>query len=289
MKRHLLFLSLLGSGLALHAQPLTAVNGLRLYEHHSSSINNNASFGGGANPSQSGYDFVNRAYFNSFNPTTFGAYTNGEESNIDMVEHNSVYGNQGNFGFTSAVSTIWGGDIKGNNTTVWMEAPASFNYANVSNVSNIVAAFSTSAATKSIAEVKENKVYLGRIRNTNLYVAVRCYNIKNATAPGGIKDVYFDFDYKYGTLVPTGLGDLEIKEALSVYPNPATDQVFLKSTLQKSLTARVVSVLGKEVSSIILNKDVAQFIDVSSLGSGVYYIICTSADGHSYTHKFVKG
>ncbi len=160
MKRNLLFLSLLGSSLAIHAQSLTAVTGLKLFEHHSSSINNGAPFGSGANGSKSGYDFVTRNYFNSFNPSNFGAYTNGEEANIDMVEHNGRFGNNGKFGFTSGVSTIWNGDIKGNNLTVWMEAPASFNYNTVNNVSQVVAAFNPATATKSIAEVKENQVYL---------------------------------------------------------------------------------------------------------------------------------
>lgn len=287
MKRHLLFLSLMGSSMALYAQPLATVTGLKLFEHHSSSINNNAPFGSGANPTQSGYDFVNRVYYNSFNLSTFGPYTNGEESNIDMVEHNSVYGNQGNFGFTSAVSSIWGGDIKGNNTTVWMEAPASFNYTSATNVSNILSVFNATMATKAIAEVKENTVYLGRIRNSNLYVAMRCYNLKNATAPGGVKDVSFEFEYKYGTFAPTGIDEIQANEVMSVYPNPAVNEVMVKNIFQKKITAKVVSALGQEIRSFSLNKDAIQSIDISNISSGIYYIICI-ADGNSYTQKFIK-
>jgi hypothetical protein len=204
-----------------------------------------------------------------------------------MVEHNSVYGNQGNFGFTSAVSSIWGGDIKGNNTTVWMEAPASFNYANATNVSSIMSVFNGATASKAIAEVKENTVYLGRIRNSNLYVAMRCFNIKNATAPGGIKDVSFDFDYKYGTFAPTDIDEMQANEVMSVYPNPAVSQVTVKNIFQKTITAKIVSALGQEINSFSLKKDAIQSIDISGISSGIYYIICI-ADGHSYTQKFMK-
>ena len=288
MKRSLLFLSLLGSSMALHAQLLTAVTGLTLFEHHSSSINNNSPFGSDANPSQSGYDFVNRTYYNSFNPTTFGAYTAGEEVNIDMVEHNGTYGNQGNFGFTSAVSTIWGGDIKGNNTTLWMEAPATFNYQTVTAVSDIVAAFNTTTATKSIAEAKEGKVYLAKIRNTNLYVAMRCYNIRNAATPGGIKDVAFDFDYKYGTFIPTAVGDVQPESWLSIYPNPVANNLQVKNKSNQDINMTVYTPLGKSIRTIHLAKEAAQPIDLSSVSAGIYYLNCTTPDGKTYKHKFLK-
>lgn len=288
MKRNLLFLSLLGSSLAIHAQSLTTVTGLRLYEHHSSSMNNGAPFGSGANGSKSAYDFVNRTFFNSFNAATFGAYTNGEEANIDMVEHNGGFGNGGKFGVTSAVSSIWGGDIKGNNTTLWMEAPANFNYATVNNVSQIVAVFNENAATKSITEVMEGKVYLGRIRNTNLYVAMRTYNIKNAAGMGGIQDVYFDFDYKYAKHTPTGIEDVAELVALTISPNPAADHIVLKNTVQQAFSAKIVSAYGQEVRSFSLAKDESQPVDISGISSGIYFVICTLKDGHSYTHKFVK-
>ena len=83
--------------------------------------------GQGASGVQSAYDFVNHTYYNSYDSATFDAYTNGEEANIDMAEHNGPYGNQGPFGFTSGVSSIWNGDIQGNGTTMWMMAPPGFN------------------------------------------------------------------------------------------------------------------------------------------------------------------
>lgn len=281
-------MSLLGSGLAMHAQSLTAVNNLRLYEHHSSTINNGAPFGSNANGSKSGYDFVNRAYFGSFNAATFGAYTNGEQANIDMVEHNSRFGNNGKFGITSGVSSIWNGDIKGNNTTVWMEAPASFNYNNANNVSQIVTAFNPATASKSIAEIKENTVYLARIRNTNLYVAMRAYNVHNVTGSAAIQDVYFDFDYKYATYVPTGLEDKTLASALTLSPNPATDHITLKNTTQQPLTAKMVSAYGQVIRTVSVSGNQDLVMDINSISSGIYFVICSFEDGRSYTHKFIK-
>ena len=288
MKRNLLFLSLLGSGLAMHAQSLTAVTNLRLYEHHSSTINNGAPFGSNANGSKSAYDFVNRVYFNSFNAATFGAYTNGEEANIDMVEHNSKFGNNGKFGITSGVSSIWNGDIKGNNTTVWMEAPASFNYNNVNNVSQIVAAFNPSVASKSIAEIKENAVYLARIRNTNLYVAMRTYNVHNVSGSAATQDVYFDFDYKYATYAPTGIEDQALASALTISPNPATENITLKNTTQKPLVAKMVSAYGQVIRTLSVSGNQSHVVDLNTVSSGVYFMICSFEDGRSYTHKFIK-
>ena len=134
MRKHLLFLTLiLLAGQQGRAQSLKAETGLRLYEHHSKTIAGPK----GANGFQSGYDFVKREYVNSFDEKTFSAYMDGTDTTIDMVEHNGTYGGpaaNGKFGFTSGVSTIWGGDIKGNGTTKWMAAPAGFNYNTANNV-----------------------------------------------------------------------------------------------------------------------------------------------------------
>lgn len=141
------------------AQTLSETYGIRFYEHHSSDMTN-MPIGNGANGSKSGYDFVQRRYFNSFNESSMGAYLNGEEANLDMVEHNGPFGTNGAsmyLGFTSGVSTIWGGPIKGNGTTRWMKAPAGFDYASITSVSDISAAYNDASASVSVAEVKNNE------------------------------------------------------------------------------------------------------------------------------------
>lgn len=283
MKRNVLLLTLaLCSGSFIHAQSVTTKTGLRLYEHHSPMI----AGGQGASGVQSAYDFVNHTYYNSYDSATFDAYTNGEEANIDMAEHNGPYGNQGPFGFTSGVSSIWNGDIQGNGTTKWMKAPQGFNYATIADVSDIATAYNASMATTAIAEVEENAIYLGKIRNTDLYVAMRAFNIKNKG--GGNNDVYFDFEYKFGTLVPAGISDVDNNSILSISPNPATNNIKLENKSRQPLTAKLISMNGQTIQSISLSASEVKSMDVNSISSGLYFIVCTSQDGHSYTQKLVK-
>lgn len=273
MKKHFLYLTFCLFAAAVgRAQSLTTVTGLRLYEHHSKSIAGSM----GANGFQSGYDFVKRAYVNSFNKTTFGPYTDGTDSTIDMVEHNGTYGNQGNFGFTSGVSSIWNGDIQGNGTTKWMEAPAGFNYATTTKVTQLKAAYNASTATQAITAVKNNTTYIGRIRNSELYVAVRTTNVTNG--PAGPADMFFDFEYKYGTWT-TGVTDAENTIELSVYPNPATGQVVLGNTTQQAVTAQLVSLTGQQLDIMQLAAGEVKTMSLRDAAKGMYLVVCTAADG----------
>lgn len=280
----------MASSCAIFAQPLSTVTGLRLYEHHSSSMNNGAAFGSGANGAQSGYDFVNKTYYNSFDSATFGAYSGGQEANIDMVEHNGGFGNGSDFGFTSGVSSIWGGDIKGNGTTRWIEAPASFNYATVNNVSAVIAAFDSTAATPSVAAVGENKIYLARIRNSDLYVAMRCYNVHNASSPGGVQDVYFDFEYKYGTYAaPTGITETSSADkGLTLYPNPAREKVSMRNNSGEAALIQVYTVLGEQVSSFTLDRNSTRDLDMHSWNKGIYLVISNTDNGKRHMQRLVR-
>jgi len=289
MKRMLLCMALPGLAGAIYAQPLTTVTGVRIYEHHSSSMNNGADFGASANGSKSAYDFVNRKYVYSYDSATMSAYTGGQQANIDLVEHNGPFGNGQKFGFTSGVSSIWGGDIKGNSSTYWMLAPQSFNYSTATNASQIFAAFNISAASMSVYEVEANKVYLGRVRNSNLYIAMRVTNVKNASGMSGTQDAYFDFDYKYAQYISTtGIEDIAAKAALTISPNPATNQVMLSNTTQETLSARIVTLCGQSVGVFTVEKEARRIVDLSAVSKGIYFITCTLKDGSSYTQKLIR-
>jgi len=190
------------------------------------------------------------------------------------------------------VSTIWSGDIKGNSSTKWMKAPASFNYNTATDVSTIRAAFDSTVATLGVDSVEEGKVYLARIRNSNLYVAMRTYNIHNATAPGGIKDVYFDFDYKYGTYVaappPTSIKGVRKGTALVLYPNPADNNIAVKNPLSTALKARIISAGGREVFSVTLPGNATTPLDISALASGSYFLSCEATDGVTENYSFIR-
>lgn len=282
MKRELLlFTALLSCCTMAQAQPLSTKTALRFYEHHSPLIAGSR----GANGAQSGYDFVNHTYYDSFDPVAFGEYKQGEEANIDMVEFRGPFGNpRGNFGFTSGVSDIWGGEIKGNGITKWMPAPAGFSYATITDVKNLSAVYNATVAKVDIGAVTEAAVYIGRIRNTDLYVALRTTNVTNASAG----NYYFDFEYKYGTLSKVSVNDVEGETALSIYPNPGVDNITLANTTQKQLTGKILSTTGQQVLAFSLKTNETRRINVSEMASGIYFITTTTEDGKQHTEKFIK-
>jgi len=266
-----------------NAQTLTEITNKRLYEHHSSSINNNSEFGEEANGFQSGYDFVNQKYFYSFNKYSFGPYLNGEEANIDMVEHNGPFGNGENFGFTSGVSSIWDGDILGNKSTLWMRAPIGFNYYTTTSVSQLKTAFEFGNPSLSINSV-DTFVYIGKIRGGNMFVALKCYNINNTTQTKGKHDVYFDFDYKYGSST-LGINEFKATSQVKIYPNPASNILNIELN-QKALLQgfTIVNILGNKMDCKQINDE--KSYDISALSSGVYFIV--SNENNQIIGKFIK-
>ena len=214
---------------AAMGQALTETTNLRFWEHHSSDINGGANYGNAANGFQSGYDFVNHTFYSSFNTaSTSGAYLNSEEVNIDMVEHNAFFGNGGDFGITSGTSSIWNGNIKGNNISLWVEAQGSFDYTTSYDVLDLKTEYNAGTPNNLINTIQENGVYISKIRGTDLFVAMKCYNVTNLTStPDGttVENVYFDFDYKYGTLqITNGITEVN-KPKISIYPNPSNNLI----------------------------------------------------------------
>ncbi len=290
MKKTLLSFLLIQIALFGKAQNLTEITSLKFYEHHSSTLNNGKVFGYSANGSQSGYDFVNHAYYNSFDTANFGIYQNGEEANIDMVEHNGPFGNAGNFGFTSGVSSIWGGDIKGNNTSLWVMASANFNYTTASNVSDLETEYNAGSPSNSITAIQEGGVYISKIRNTNLFVAINCYNVTNvSSATPGVADVYFNFDYKYGTLSQgVGIDENINKKEILIYPNPAKNTISINhNTSTKFTSAKIVTLMGKVVAEHTLSNHSNTKIDVSDLCAGTYFLRLVDHDQQIFTEKLV--
>lgn len=285
-RTNILLLIMTFLGFNTYSQSLTEVTGIRFYEHHSSTINDDAPFGWGANGSQSGYDFVNNEYYHSFNLDNFANYLNGEEANIDMVEHNGPFGNGSDFGFTSGVSTIWGGDISGNGTTMWVTAPSTMNYTTVSDASELEEAYNAGAPSVAVNAVAENGVYIGKIRNSDLYVIMRCYDVNNVYVDTGLpQDAYFDFDYKYATVSSTSIQELNQVD-LTVSPNPSTDQIRIDADVVID-QVRIYSLDGKLVlEEFILNEN--DPIDLSQLEAGIYSLVATTKENEIVSKKIVK-
>ncbi len=284
MKRRYTLLSglLLLAAQAASGQSLATVSGLRLYEHHSPTIAGSA----GANGTQSGYDFVSRKYFHSYNKANMGAYTGNQPDSIDLVEHNGPFSTKRLFGFTSGVSAIWNGDIKGNGTTKWMEAPASFSYATATTVQQLKAAYDSTKAKPAVDTVKANTTYIGRIRNTNQYVALRTAAVKNKTNTDA--DVYFDFEYKYGTLVATGIATPTAAASLLVYPNPAGESVSVENPAARPLVLTLAAAGGQTVARQTLEAGRKTTFDLSRLPGGLYLLTGVADDGRVVTRQLVR-
>ncbi|MBB4806825.1 hypothetical protein HNP38_002121 [Chryseobacterium defluvii] len=83
-------------------------------------------------------------------------------------------------------------------------------------------------------------------------------------------------------------GEVDPKENdLSLYPNPATQVLFIGKESDKTYDISVVDVSGR----LILQKSNHQYkeaIDISGLTAGNYFIISKSAGGKIYKNKFIK-
>jgi hypothetical protein len=82
--------------------------------------------------------------------------------------------------------------------------------------------------------------------------------------------------------VETGIGN-DIMPLVQVYPNPATDQIFINGV--KDTRVSIYSVDGKLVKSIESFTGTA--IDVSELRNGIYVLHITTSDGNVIRKKIV--
>lgn len=106
------------------------------------------------------------------------------------------------------------------------------------------------------------------------------FGIDGATS--GEITFYWD-DLSFGEL-HTGVKHLNPSNNLSVYPNPAENNLYItsKTDLRK---VELYKVVGKQVKEY---GDVLQSINVSDLKSGVYMIKTTEVNGKTTTSKFIK-
>lgn len=77
------------------------------------------------------------------------------------------------------------------------------------------------------------------------------------------------------------------KAVVNVYPNPASDILFIKTNLQIE-TVAVYNPTGIQVTKLLVsNKSGIQF-NVSHFPPGIYSLKCTTSKGESLSRKFVK-
>ncbi len=76
------------------------------------------------------------------------------------------------------------------------------------------------------------------------------------------------------SLSTVGVEDLSLLKNVELYPNPATAELHIKSALKFS-SIKIINNVGQ----LVLNKDAANAIDVSSLSKGIYFVNLINAQG----------
>jgi len=85
-----------------------------------------------------------------------------------------------------------------------------------------------------------------------------------------------------------GFGEASISNGLSIYPDPATDQINIGFENETPEAVIVCDIYGREVKKILADNDAAMNINISELSAGVYFIAAVS-NGRIYaTGKFIK-
>lgn len=87
--------------------------------------------------------------------------------------------------------------------------------------------------------------------------------------------------------VSTGINDNTIENKVSVYPNPASDFLYVTAKLKGQSTLVIYNNLGQEVMKYSYNEPFKVQLDVQSLAKGVYTVKIDNADG-VVINKFVK-
>jgi polyhydroxybutyrate depolymerase len=88
--------------------------------------------------------------------------------------------------------------------------------------------------------------------------------------------------YKLGQFVPNvGLSENTLSQNIKLFPNPVTEKLFIEGLTEANV--KVINLVGE----MIIQKNNANSIDVSSLNSGIYFLQITSGNTQSVI-KFIK-
>lgn len=92
-------------------------------------------------------------------------------------------------------------------------------------------------------------------------------------------------------LNPTGIASIFNDNSITIYPNPATNMLFITFTEPFKGAVRITNVLGQEVytnSQFATEKGNTGQLNISDLSNGVYIVTFQSADGSSVRKKIIK-
>lgn len=108
----------------------------------------------------------------------------------------------------------------------------------------------------------------GLTADTKYYV--RAYAINSAGTSYGNEE-------SFTTLATLGLQDDIVKQAISLYPNPVNDVLYIKTNNLKVANVMLFDVLGKRITNIKIKNDA---INLSHLKMGIYILKMETAQGN---------
>ena len=76
------------------------------------------------------------------------------------------------------------------------------------------------------------------------------------------------------------------KDELNIFPNPATDIIYIEHTNNKAIKANLFDVTGKQVNTVTKCKNQKTEIDITGIQKGVY-ILKITINGNSFNKKIV--
>ncbi|PCH94092.1 MAG: hypothetical protein COB85_06020 [Bacteroidetes bacterium] len=86
------------------------------------------------------------------------------------------------------------------------------------------------------------------------------------------------------TGIPSGMAKIGQDESISIYPNPTNGYLYIKN-LPGGSKLEVYNIIGQSVLSF--DKDTRYRVDLSSLGSGVFFVAIYNTEGKRVTRKVI--
>src|SRR5690606_38804659 len=84
----------------------------------------------------------------------------------------------------------------------------------------------------------------------------------------------------------TNIEDVNHEDGISIYPNPATNNITIENILRNS-TLEICNLQGQKVYHTIVEQE-QTLLDIKSLHTGIYFIRITNKNGEQTYHKLIK-
>lgn len=114
------------------------------------------------------------------------------------------------------------------------------------------------------------------------------YTTPDTTMGYGIPDFYRIFIENH-VEDTTGIADLgSVRHNLSVYPNPAVEQLTIQNNGDENLTIYIYSLTGKVIARTEVIGGEAKVLDTAKWASGIYFMQAVGANGRHETVKIIR-